>query len=56
MTEYFSGGKSIGQTLHPSIKVLIQDNKLLALTIGTTYIQRYNATTNCIYAYKVIVE
>lgn len=38
------------------IKVLIQDNKLLALTIGTTYIQRYNATTNCIYAYKVIVE
>lgn len=36
--------------------VSIEDNKLLGISPGTTYVQKQSAATNRIYAYKVIVE
>lgn len=38
------------------VVVSIEDNKLLGISPGTTYVQKQSATTNRIYAYKVIVE
>ena len=38
------------------VVVSIEDNKLLGISPGTTYVQMQSATTNRIYAYKVIVE
>ena len=34
----------------------VQDNKLYGTTPGVTYIQKYNARTEEINAYKVVVE
>lgn len=34
----------------------IEDNKLKGIAKGTTYVQKYNATSNTILSYKVIVE
>ena len=36
--------------------VSIQDNKLVGLTVGETYIQKHNAASNAILSYRVIVE
>lgn len=38
------------------VVVSIEDNKLLGISPGTTYVQMQSATTNRIYAYKVIVD
>ena len=38
------------------VVVSIEDNKLLGISPGTTYVQKQSATTNRIYAYKVIVD
>ena len=34
----------------------LQDNKLIGLSAGVTYVQKYIATTNTILSYKIIVE
>ena len=34
----------------------IEDNKLKGIAKGATYVQKYNATSNTILSYKVIVE
>lgn len=36
--------------------VAIQDNKLVGLTTGVTYIQKYIADSDAIFSYKVMVE
>lgn len=38
------------------VVVSIEDNKLLGISPGTTYVQMQSATMSRIYAYKVIVE
>jgi hypothetical protein len=38
------------------LKVRIEDNKLHAISEGTTYILKYIAAPNLTYAYKVVVE
>ena len=38
------------------LKVRIEDNKLHTISEGTTYILKYIAAPNLIYAYKVVVE
>ena len=38
------------------LKVRIEDNKLHAISEGTTYILKYIAALNLTYAYKVVVE
>ena len=38
------------------VTVAIQDNKLVGLSAGVTYIQKHIASINSIYSYKVIVE
>lgn len=34
----------------------ISDNKLVGLTAGTTYVQKYISTSSSIISYKVVIE
>lgn len=38
------------------VTATIENNKLIGLSIGTTYVEKFSAETGLIYAYKVIVE
>lgn len=38
------------------VRTTIQDNKLVGLTVGETYIQKHIAASNAILSYRVIVE
>jgi hypothetical protein len=37
------------------VRAAIQDNTLVGLSAGETYIQKYIAASKCIVAYKVVV-